>query len=103
MANAELSKAKDRAEASARIKSEFMANMSHEIRTPMNAVIGMTSLLLVENLTPDQMDFVETIRISGEALMVIINDILDFSMMEKNKVTVEEQPFDLRHCIQESL
>jgi CheY-like chemotaxis protein len=70
----------------------------------MNAVIGMTSILLDDgDLTAEQKDFVETIRLSGDALLIVINDILDFSKMESNKVALEEQPFDLRGTIEEAL
>lgn len=83
------------AEGAVKAKQQFLSNMSHEIRTPMNAIIGFTKVVLKTDLTVKQKEYLNAIKMSGEALIVLINDILDLAKVEAGKMTFEKIPFKM--------
>jgi PAS domain S-box-containing protein len=98
-----LRKEKDRAEAGDRAKGVFLATMSHEVRTPLNGVVGFTNLLLDTPLSPEQREYVQTIRTSSEALVQLTGDIMDYTRIESGGLQLDATPCDVRASVENVL
>lgn len=99
-AQIELMKEKEKSEEANRVKSEFLANMSHEIRTPLNGIVGMIDLTLLEKVSEEQTENLQTAKDCVASLLDIINDVLDFSKIEAGKLKLEKEPFDMKLLIE---
>ena len=87
------------AENAVKAKQQFLSNMSHEIRTPMNAIIGFTKVVLKTELSSKQKEYLDAIKMSGDALIVLINDILDLAKVDSGKMTFEKTPFKMKTSV----
>jgi len=87
------------AETAVKAKQQFLSNMSHEIRTPMNAIIGFTKVLLKTDTSSKQKEYLQAIKLSGDALIVLINDILDLAKVDAGKMVFERTPFKMAMSI----
>jgi signal transduction histidine kinase/DNA-binding NarL/FixJ family response regulator len=97
--NAQLDAQKKIAEKAVLARDSFVANMSHEIRTPLNAVIGFTDLLAQTDLDDVQREYIESVQIAGENLLLIVNDILDLSKIESGNLAIDSEPFNLKKTL----
>lgn len=97
--NKELEVAKDKAEKASKARSEFLSTVSHELRTPLNAINGITHLLLVENPKKTQMDYLSSLKFSGDYLTKFINEILEINKIDSHKLDVEYTIFNLKELL----
>ncbi len=99
--NERLAQEAERSRSAAESKAQFLANMSHELRTPMNGVLGITELLQDTELQPKQREMLALVHRSADNLLGIINDILDYSKVDAGMLLLDNEPFDLKNCVED--